>query len=233
MPKWSRDYLLTALLGAIALMLALAVAVEWSVLANRSGEKLQSAPVKPAPVGEPEAAGVDFKLPPLDRYRQMTERPVFMENRRPGVDVVEVVPPPPPPPTPMNLKLMGIVSTPKEKTALLLDNKGKYKRLKAQDLVDGWVLVELGVDKVTLQQGDRREVLPLLKKKPKVPAPPGGPQMGQLPPPGVPPRPGQKPVPVPTPMLPPGQTAEDMPEDGSDPNAQEEDTDNSDVEADQ
>lgn len=226
MPKWSRDYLLTALLGGLALVLGLAVALEWTVLARHRGQNLQPPPARTAPVAEPEVEGEDFELPALDDYEQMAERPLFMENRRPGADIAETSAPPPPPPTPMNLKLMGIVSTPRGKTALLVDGKGKYKRLKSQDALDGWVLVELGADKVTMQQGDKREDLPLLKKRPKPPSPPGAP-----PPPGQPPRPGQRPPPPPPPV--PVEAGEDIPEESSDSDLPEEDIDSGTVDEDQ
>lgn len=224
MPKWSRDYLLTSILGGIALVLGLAVAVEWAVLARHRGQDRQPPPSKTAPVAEPEIRSVDFALPALDGYEQIAERPLFMENRRPGSEVVETVAPPPPP-TPMNLKLMGIVSTPQGKTALLVDSKGKYKRMKAQDSLDNWVLIEFGADKVTLQQGDKREDLPLLKKRPRVPLPPGAP-----PQPGQPPRPGQRPPPPPPPVPPnsddAGVDVPDIPDDAADSDLSDEDVDN-------
>lgn len=225
MPKWSRDYLLTALLGGLALVLSLAVAVEWTVLARHRRQNLQAPPAKTAPLPEPEVGEEDFELPALDDYEQMAERPLFMENRRPGSEVAETAAPPPPP-TPMNLKLMGIVLAPEGKTALLVDGKGKYKRLKAQDALDGWVLVELGADRVTMQQGDKREDLPLLKKRPKI-APP--PQPG-APPPGQPPRPGQRPPPPPPPPVPQpgveaGEEVQEIPEEVPDSDVPDEDTD--------
>jgi hypothetical protein len=230
MPKWSRDYLLTSILGAIALALGVAVTVEWAVLARHRGRDLQPPPAKTAPAAEPGIEEEDFELPALDDYEQMAERPLFMENRRPGVETAEAAAPPPPP-TPMTLKLMGIVSTPKEKTALLMDSKGKYKRLKVQDTLDGWMLVELSSDKATLQQGDKREDLPLLKKRPKTAPPPPGtpPQAGQLPRPGPMPGPvpGQRPPPPPAPQT--GDENLDVPEDESDTDIPDEDTDTTDA----
>jgi hypothetical protein len=237
MPKWSRDYLLTSILSGIAAVLGLALAVEWTVLARHRSENLQPPPAKTAPAQESDAEDeADFELPALDEYEQMTERPLFMESRRPGAVATETAAPPPPP-TPMNLKLMGIVWTPEGRTALMADAKGKYKRLKAQDTLDGWTLIDLGTDKVTMQQGEKREDLPLLKKRPKTstppnaPPPPGQPPMPGQPAPGQPvpgqPVPGQRPQPQPVQPEPVDidEENQDIPEEEMEPDTSSEDTD--------
>jgi hypothetical protein len=188
MPKWSRDYLLTSILGGIAAVLSVALLIEWVVLDKGREQAVQTPPAKTTPAADTAAESPeDFELPPLDGYAQMAERPLFMENRRPGTEVQEAAAEPPPQ-SPLNLKLMGIVFTPEGKKALMVDAKGKYKRLKPQETLDSWTLVELGSDKVVMQQGEERKELMLLKTKPKAPP---GPQ----PPPGAPPRPMQKPPP--------------------------------------
>jgi hypothetical protein len=223
MTKLSRDYLLPSILGCAAAALSLALAVEWMVLARHRNHDLTPLPTKAAAAPEAEEGGAtkEFELPEENDYEQMAERPLFMENRRPGVENVE-------PPTvevkntPMTLKLMGIVWTPQGKLALVADAKGKYKRLRPQDSLDGWTLTEIGADKVTMLQGDRREELTLLKKRPKAPA--GGPQSvpGQ-PAPGQPVRPGQRPMP-PQPIQPPPIQPDAMMPDEENPDMPEEDT---------
>lgn len=232
MPKWSREYLLTAVLAGVAAVLALSLAVEWLVL-ERSGSREVSPPsarTAPAPIDDTEIEG-DFELPPLEDYRQMVERPLFMETRRPGAETNEAAAPQSPP-RPINLKLMGVVWTPHGKIALLVDAKGKYRRLKMQDMLDGWTLVDLESDRATLQQGEKREVLPLLKKRPK---PPPGTQPAPAPPPGQPAPPaqpapaqpsGQGPVPAPQPQpgtVGAGEDSQDVPEDEPDDEAAGED----------
>ncbi|MGZ8248345.1 type II secretion system protein N [Methylomagnum sp.] len=218
MAKLSRDYLLPSILGCVAAALGLALAIEWAVLARHRSHDLAPSPAKAAVAPEAEAtdAGKEFDLPEENEYEQMAERPLFMENRKPGVDAA-AEPPPAVPVGPMTLKLMGIVWTPEGKLALVADAKGKYKRLKPQDSLDGWTLVELGTDKVTMLQGERREELTLLKKRPKAPTGgpppvPGQPMAGQPQRPG----PGQRPMP-PVPMQPdammPDEENPDMPED--------------------
>lgn len=203
--KWSRDYLLAALLAGLALGLGVVVTVEWLVLEHGREAMLDLPPAKPtrAPDAEAGEAG-DFELPGLDDYEQMTERPLFMESRRPGA---EGGPPPAPPPvrTPMTLKLMGIAATPDGKKVLIVDAKGKYHRVKTLDILDNWTLVDIGEDKVVMQQGEERQDLMLLKKKPK--PPPGPAQAGQ---PGQPLPPGQQPPRPPQPDgAPPPEEIED------------------------
>lgn len=221
MSKLSRDYLLPSILGCAAAALSLALAIEWVVLAKGNHNPAPPpAKARAAPDAEDGGAAKEFDLPEENEYAQMADRPLFMENRRPGADTA-AEPPPPPPATPMALKLMGIVWTPQGKLALVADAKGKYKRLKPQDSLDGWTLVELGTDKVTMLQGDRREELTLLKKRPKAPA--GGPQPvpGQ-PAPGQPMRPGQRPMP-PQPIQPPPIQPDPMMPDEENPDMPEED----------
>lgn len=201
--KWSRDYLLAALLAGLALGLGVIVTVEWLVLEQGREAMLDLPPAKPARTADAGAGEAkDFELPGLDDYEQMTERPLFMESRRPGA---EGGPPPPPPvaQTPLTSKLMGIVWTPQGKKALIVDAKGKYKRMKPLDILDNWTLIELGVDRVVMQQGEERKELPLLKKKPKPPPGPGQPgQPGQMP--------GQQPPRAPHPQaVPPPEEIED------------------------
>ena len=72
--------------------------------------------------------------------------------------------------TPLDLKLMGMIFSPTGKTALLVDPKGKYKRVKEGGVVNGWVLKELKTDRVIMQQDGEIKELPLLKVKPKLAA---------------------------------------------------------------
>jgi hypothetical protein len=198
MSKWSRDVLLSWILAGIAGFLALLVVVEWVVLDGNRQDLLGSIASKPGATRSDEAAeekdGKDFELPELDEYEQITARPLFSESRRPAEEATanaetqsEL------PKSPLTLKLMGIVFTPTTQTALLVDAKGKYKRVKLQETFDNWTLVELTAEAATLQQGEEKQKLDLLKLKPKAPKPLGAPgQAGPIPPrPGMAGAPGQ------------------------------------------
>ena len=83
-----------------------------------------------------------FEFPDLGEFEEMVERPLFVEGRRPPPEVVEE-PPPPVARTPLDLKLMGMVFSPSGKTALLVDPKGKYKRVKEGGIVEGLSLIHI------------------------------------------------------------------------------------------
>ena len=172
MPKWMRDYLPSLMLSGLVLLQGLAGALEWSYLAADTPQAAlkqdaHSASDSPSAQAD-EPAG--FELPALDEFNATIERPLFAEGRQPpseeeldaGTPVVS---------TPLTLKLMGVMLTPRQHAALLQDAKGKYKRMRRNDTLDGWTLIAIADDKVTLQQGSQQKDLILLKPHPKPPAP--------------------------------------------------------------
>lgn len=178
MTKWARDNLLSLILAGIASVLLIGVAVESAVLKNkRSIAATPSEKAASQEATEPVDAE-DFELPDIQEYETIVERPLFMEGRRPGAEGGETTATATPD-MPLTVKLMGIAFTPTDKTALLVDAKGKYKRLKKNGSIEGWTLVEFAPDKVTLQRDDEQRELMLLKPKPKTApaqATPGQPQ---------------------------------------------------------
>lgn len=97
--------------------------------------------------------------------------------------------------------------------ALIADAKGKYKRMKTKDALDGWQVSVIKPDRILMEQSGFKEDLPLLKKRPK--GAPGARPSAPPPPQPVPPaaqNPQRPPVPgrYPTPQPMPGN--EDMTE---------------------
>jgi len=110
----------------------------------------------------------EFSLPPQDQYEAIVERPLMVKGRRPVTEqtspsTTHVVQN-----TKMNMQLMGVVMSPQGMTALLKDNQGKYRRVRKDESVDGWFVVELYKDKVVVVQGGANHELMLRKPKPKV-----------------------------------------------------------------
>lgn len=191
MPKRLRPFLLTAILLVITSTLAALLAGEWVYLKNRRALTFKTEHPAQAPLPEAALLPDDFALPELDKYEQIVSRPLFMESRRPGQPPAAAPPPPPPPttPPPISLKLMGILSTPKGKVALIADAKGKYKRLKLNDALDGWQVIGIKPDRLFMEQNGFTEDLPLLKKREKG-APgrqPPAPNQAAQPPQAIPP----------------------------------------------
>lgn len=122
---------------------------------------------------EPDAA---FELPPPDEFSAFVDRPLFMEGRRPAVESDQAEAPKEEELTPLALSLMGVTFGPHGQMAILAEASGKNRRVKLGGTIDGWRLIELKPDRVTLLRGQEKRDLPLLKPRtsgPQAPAAPG------------------------------------------------------------
>ena len=207
-----RPFFLTGVLLILTSSLGALLTGEWLHLRKKPSGKGPAENTATITAHETGLTPDTFALPGVSEYQQMVERPLFMESRRPPPPKSEEPPPPPPPPppekaTPVNFKVMGILSTPEGRMALIADAKGKYKRLKVKDSLDGWQITDIKPDRLLIEQGEFKEDLSLLKKRGKVasPTPTGAPAMA---PPNAPPpqpvrpaspRPPRVAVPAPTP----------------------------------
>jgi|GEM_PF-1832443 hypothetical protein len=169
--KWSREYLPGLILSGVVVVLSSTALLEWFWLQpdSPSGHSAvgHTVPAGRGGVAVEESPG--FELPDLETYTTIVERPLFAENRLPP-DEEELESQTPVVSTPLTLKLMGIIFTPRQRMALLQDARGKYKRLRPNESLDGWTLTALSGDKVSLQQGGEQKELILLKPRPKPPA---------------------------------------------------------------
>ena len=170
MNKLYREYGWSILLLSGCLVLILVLLMEWAFARNeRSNIRARMAEKPQVTLAQESNEQSGFALPEVDKFNVMTERPLFLEGRRaPDEVVAEQVAPLET--KPLTLKLMGVVVTPKEKTALLVDEQGKYKRVRKNSTVNSWKLFEVYTDHVTMEQGAERKDLPLLKPKPKTAA---------------------------------------------------------------
>jgi hypothetical protein len=170
MPKWSREYMPALVLSGLVAVLSILATLEWAWLQpgqlqghNRPDNRPSSGA---GVVADEDSPG--FELPELEAFAATVEHPLFAENRLPPAEeALDAATPLVS--TPLTLKLMGLIFTPRQQTALMQDAKGKYKRLHRNDSLDGWTLVALSGDRVTLQQGGEQKELILLKPRPKPP----------------------------------------------------------------
>ena len=174
MIKLPRDYGMAAVLLALAGVLLVVAAGEWLHFRSVRADLTQRLALKSAGGDDsPVNTATIADTPALESYEEMVARPLFLQSRRPpSEDAQEETPAAPEPKTPLNAKLMGVILTPTGKIALLVDEKGKYKRGRKNTLIDGWKLVDIKEDRVTLEQAGEHKDLPLLKPKPKTGAPP-------------------------------------------------------------
>lgn len=171
--KVNRDYSLSVVLAIASGLMAVILLVEWIHFHNVRAdlEKRLAAKVEVNLATNTQEEETP-ELPDIEAYSEMTDRPLFIEGRRPP-DIEDATADSSLEQTPLTLKLMGVVFTPRDKTALFVDEKGKYKRARQDAVVGGgWKLVEIAQDKVVLTQGEESKELKLLKPKPKIGAPP-------------------------------------------------------------
>jgi hypothetical protein len=162
---------LTHLLLGLCGVLIVLNGVEWAYLNYRIG---QSREVLEQPIVadlEFERIGShDFVLAPKENFAEFVERPLMIEGRRPVADAPEAsAVTAPVDQGNLQIKLMGVVTTPVGTTAVLKDSKGAYQRLQVNGTIDGWDVEEIQGDRLILNQGGTRQELKVWKPRPKAP----------------------------------------------------------------
>ena len=146
----------------IALCLALGYHV-WRML--EAGPIAIDADAAPPP---PAAAVADApealtELPPIDSFAETVARPLFMATRRPPEPEEIEIEAEAAAGAQRNLfNLLGVVISSDERVALVTRRRGgDFLRLVVGQRVDGWLVVAIEPDTMTLSQGDATEVLKL------------------------------------------------------------------------
>jgi hypothetical protein len=144
--------------------LALALAGEQAYLA--AAAPLQSPPPPAAP-----AAATDlprYVPPPLGRFAEIAERPLFVPDRRPQrpPDAAPAGPPP-------LLTVQGVVLTNDRQYAVIQHgNPSKLESVAEGATVEGWVVETIDRDHIALASGTRRVEVPVGKPAASTPRPP-------------------------------------------------------------
>jgi hypothetical protein len=105
-------------------------------------------------------------LGPLSAYRDIWLHPLFNQHRK--KDKPRPPPPPPPKPKPPDISqyhLIGIVTSPSMQLALVrrVGNDDTILRLKINDLLDGWTVVGIQTNGVSLSGGNDTALLGMAK----------------------------------------------------------------------
>jgi hypothetical protein len=125
------------------------------------------------------AARADQSINPLanlglDKLRDTIGRPLFEKSRRPIAAPAQLAMPKAEPAAPIAaraadqnaLSLLGVVTSEERTIALLKRNQtGQSIRAEVGDEVDGWTIVRIEPQRVTLRQGDTQIALRLFRKK--------------------------------------------------------------------
>ena len=162
-----KPYTVPISLGAGLFLLIIVILIEWFAFRHSLTQenKASRAPNPDTLGGAVSLEGLG--LPAVSEFSETVERPLFMETRRPS-------PPPPPgppprsePPAPVSFQLMGVIESPKGRLALVAEAKGKYRRLRLKDAIDGWEVTEIRDDRLFLEQAGLKQDIGLTKKRTK------------------------------------------------------------------
>ena len=105
-----------------------------------------------------------LNVPPLGRFAETLERPLFSSTRRPPA--ATIVAAKPAPQVPLDLTLKGIVFSPEERIAIVAiiahRREQTILRLPEGATYQGWILKEIAPRGATFRHGDAEEHLELL-----------------------------------------------------------------------
>ncbi|MEQ1636936.1 MAG: hypothetical protein ABL903_09590 [Methylococcales bacterium] len=178
MSQFSWEYKIALFCGLCSLVLCLILGLEgWYgrhyrnqlmediFTVKKAGFEMQAVPTYP------------FSQVPIEQYADFVARPVVFEGRKPIAKIVEPVaaaaPVPKAPIGEFGLILTGIIKTPHSGIKALFQNPTgktpgeKNKRLAIGEEFNGWKLIDIQTDKVSIKaEAETKEIL-LLKAKPK------------------------------------------------------------------
>lgn len=166
-PSRLKPYALSIGLSLCLLVLLSLLLVEWVTVRNSLKQPIKpDRPTNSDSLG-PAVAVNGLGLPHAQEFREFVERPLFMETRRKAPPAPPGPPPRLEPPAPVTFQLMGVINSPKGLLALVGESKGRYRRLRLKDTIDGWEVKEIRPDRLFLEQGNDKQDIGLIKKRPK------------------------------------------------------------------
>ncbi len=156
-------------------ILAAVIVAEWLYALHVREQVLAPLPSSAATAPLAQMPTIDLLAKPEESYVDLVERPLFIKGRRPVEGAADGQPQTgAAAPGQFDWQLVGVY-TPigdetlqalfaREKVKLPKDN---FRKLAEGALLDGWHVVKIEQDKVTLEQDGNQKVLPLRKAKPK------------------------------------------------------------------
>lgn len=160
------------------LLLAIAALLGWQLRLSVSQFKAENNPAKIQPAADLKKKMLQekpvFKLTPVRNYNPaefavIPEKNLFTDSRS-KEEKVENIAPPEPPPLAQKPILVGVTITDTERSASILDptaqpsphERGRRGQLrKIGDVYQGYTITEILPDRIVLESGTRKEVIPL------------------------------------------------------------------------
>ena len=113
---------------------------------------------------------LEGELPPIEAFVEIIQRPLFMENRRPYVAPVALREPEPEPVAPVEaditeqVSLRATIIIGEKRIALIQELAiGKQRRLRQGETYNGWTLVNVETDGISMQRGEEVRQIALEK----------------------------------------------------------------------
>jgi hypothetical protein len=147
--------------GCAAVGVLLALELQW-----RSLDEVAAAPSHLAAAPRQDTASAAFRMPPLASLREVVDRPLFSETRRPAPAEA----PKEPTAKLLNLTLVGIFLSVDRRQALV--ERGQPPRVEwvsERQKLDGWTVEAIGPDRIVLVRNDVRHEI-VVKDRPGKPA---------------------------------------------------------------
>jgi hypothetical protein len=164
------------LASILCIALLLIIISEWLVAHLAQQQLLASNTVKTEQSQPDEMPSVDLSQEPEESYADLVDRPLFMSGRRAVPETESSAPAQIAGAMPANFdwQLNGVYTKDKRLFALFSHAKVKlpkakdnFRKLSTDELLDGWQITEIKLDRVKLKQGANEKELPLRKPKPK------------------------------------------------------------------
>jgi len=116
----------------------------------------------------------EFRPPPERQFDEISARPLFFPSRRPFAPPASpIVSQGAPADSALGLELIGILVTERARAALVQPNGAPGAHwVREQQTIAGWLVEEIGVDRVRLREGDRVRVVKLRADQARAPTKP-------------------------------------------------------------
>ena len=153
--------------------------VQWEITPEQAPPPPPLGDIAPEQEEAPETAVSDRPLGDSQSYEVISQRPLFVEGRRPSEEAEQQAPAPEQAGAVEGLDFSAVLITPRQRVAWVKDAAtGELLRLEPGKKLRGWTVQEVQPERLLLTDGDKKSELELREflKQPVAPPPPARPQ---------------------------------------------------------